>query len=77
MMKIHNKRELQITATNHSADIDYKDFMNIYRHCTDKRYKILIYNSQYSFVKFRHNSELKVMSLDSMQKRLQNFYKFS
>ena len=77
MMKIHNKRELQITATNHSADIDYKDFMNIYRHCTDKRYRILIYNSQNSSVKFRHNSELKEMSLDSMQKRLQNFYKFS
>ena len=76
-MKIHNKQELQITATNHSADIDYKDFMNIYRHCTDKRDKILIYNSQYSFVKFRDNSELKEMSLDSMQKRLQNFYKFS
>ena len=51
IMKIHNKQELQITATNHSADIDYKDFMNIYRHCTDKRDKILIYNSQYSFVK--------------------------
>ena len=77
IMKIHNKQELQITATNHSADIDYKDFMNIYRHCTDKRDKILIYNSQYSFVKFRDNSELKEMSLDSMQKRLQNFYKFS
>ena len=29
-MKIHNKRELQNIA-NHSADIDYKDFMNIYK----------------------------------------------
>ena len=26
IMKIHNKRELQSIATNHSADIDYKDF---------------------------------------------------
>ena len=25
--KIHNKRELQNIATNHPADIDYKDFM--------------------------------------------------
>ena len=25
IMKIHNKRELQQFATNHSADIDYKD----------------------------------------------------
>ena len=31
ILKIHNKRELQNIAINHSADIDYKDFMNIYR----------------------------------------------
>ena len=31
LMKIHNKRELQNIATNPSADIDYKDFLNIYR----------------------------------------------
>ena len=30
MMKIHNKKELQKIATNHSANIDYKDFMKIY-----------------------------------------------
>ena len=29
IMKIHNKRELQNIATNHSADIDYKDFLKI------------------------------------------------
>ena len=34
MMKINNKRELQNIAINHSADIDYQDFMNIYRECT-------------------------------------------
>ena len=27
IMRIDNKRELQNIATNHSADIDYKDFM--------------------------------------------------
>ena len=35
-MKIYNKRALQNIVTNHSADIDYKDFMNIYRHCTSE-----------------------------------------
>ena len=30
-MKINNKRELQNIAINHSADIDYQDFMKIYR----------------------------------------------
>ena len=34
IMRINNKRELQNIATNHSADIDYKNFMKIYRECT-------------------------------------------
>ena len=34
IMKINNKRELQNIAINHSADIDYKDFMKIYKECT-------------------------------------------
>ena len=34
IMKINNKRELQNIATNHSADIDYKDLLKIYRECT-------------------------------------------
>ena len=32
--KINNRRELQNIAFNHSADIDYQDFMKIYRECT-------------------------------------------
>ena len=34
IMKINNRRELQNIATNHSADIDYKDLLKIYRECT-------------------------------------------
>ena len=38
-MKINNKRgELQNIAINHSADIDYQDFMKIYRECTKELY---------------------------------------
>ena len=33
-MKTHNKKELQNTAINHSANIDYKDFIKIYKKCT-------------------------------------------
>ena len=33
IMKIHNKRELQQIAINHSADIENKDFLKIYRNC--------------------------------------------
>ena len=35
------KTELQQIATNRSADIDYKDFMNIYRKCTSEPYFFL------------------------------------
>ena len=41
IMKINNKRELQNIAINHSADIDYQDFMKIYRKCTREPYKFL------------------------------------
>ena len=34
IMKTHNRRELQQIAINNSADIDYKDFLKIYRNCT-------------------------------------------
>ena len=38
IMKIHNKRELQNIAFNYSADIDYKDFLKIYRNYTKEPY---------------------------------------
>ena len=41
IMKIHNNRELQNIAINHSADIDYKNFMKIYRKHTTKLYSFL------------------------------------
>ena len=41
IMKISNKRELQNIAINHSVDIDYQDFMNIYRECTREPYNVL------------------------------------
>ena len=41
IMKINNKRELQNIAINHSADIDYQDFMKIYRECTREPYNFL------------------------------------
>ena len=41
IMKINNKSELQNIVINHSADIDHKDFMKIYRECTKKTYSFL------------------------------------
>ena len=41
IMKIIDKSELQNIAINHSSDIDYKDFMAIYRECTRERFNFL------------------------------------
>ena len=41
IMKINNRKELQNIAVNHSADIDYQDFINIYRECTREPYSFL------------------------------------
>ena len=42
IMKIPNKRELQQIAINHSSDIDFKDFVRIYKKCTDEPYSFLV-----------------------------------
>ena len=42
IMKIPNKRELQQIALNHSSDIDFKDFMNIYNKSTKEPYSFLV-----------------------------------
>ena len=41
IMKINNRKELQNIAINHSADIDYQNFINIYRECTKEPYTFL------------------------------------
>ena len=42
IMKIPNKRELQQIVLNHSSDIDFKDFMNIYNKSTKEPYCFLV-----------------------------------
>ena len=41
-MKIPNKRELRQIALNHSSGIDFKDFLKIYKKCTDAPYSFLV-----------------------------------
>ena len=41
-MKIPNKTELQQIAFNHSSDIDFQDFMNLYKKYTAKQYSFLV-----------------------------------
>ena len=42
IMKIPNKRELQQIALNHSSDIDFKDFIRIYKKCTAETDSFLV-----------------------------------
>ena len=45
VMKIPNKKELQQTASNHLSDIDFQDFLNLYKKCTAKPYPFLVINT--------------------------------
>ena len=40
-MKVNNRKVSQNIAINYSADIDYKDFMKIYRECIKESYSFL------------------------------------
>ena len=41
IMKVNHRKNLQNIAINHSADVDHKDFMKIYRECTKEPYSFL------------------------------------
>ena len=41
-MKITNKRKLQQIAFNHSAYMDFQEFMNLYEKCTQKPYSFFV-----------------------------------
>ena len=41
IMENNSKRELQNIAINHSADIDYGDFIKSYRECTKEPYSFM------------------------------------
>ena len=42
ILKIQNKRELQQFAFNHSSDIDFEAFMNLYKKFIEKIYSFLV-----------------------------------
>ena len=43
IMKILHKQDFQQIAYNHSSDIDFEDFMNIYKTCTAEPYYFCSY----------------------------------
>ena len=40
--KIQNKRELRNISEDNSADLEYKDFLKLYKHFTSKPYSFMI-----------------------------------
>ena len=57
-MKIPNKRELQQITFNHSSDIDFPDFINLYKTFTAKPYSFLFIDTTLAsdnFSRFRTN----------------------
>ena len=57
-MKIQNKRELQQIALNHSSDIDFKDFREIYKKYTDEPFSFLVNDATVAsdnLMRFRKN----------------------
>ena len=57
-MKILIKREFQQIALNHSLDIDYKDFIKIYKKCTKEPYTFSVNDKTFQSsdpLRFRHN----------------------
>ena len=70
ILKINNTRELQSIVTNHSADIDYQDFFNIYKECTEEPYFFLTIDTKLPaskkiffrmFIKMTLTDELKIL----------------
>ena len=58
IMKIPNKRELQQIASNHSFDIDFNDFMKLYKEYTKEPYSFLVNDmtlSSDNLLRFRKN----------------------
>ena len=64
IMKSHNKRELQSIAINHSADVDYKDFINIYREYTSEPYSFLTIDTALHYIHYKITLTVEVKILD-------------
>ena len=53
IMKINNRKDLQQIAIDNSADIDYKDFLKIYRNCKKEPYFFFTIDFYNPTMKFR------------------------
>ena len=57
-MKIPSKQELQQTMFNYSPNIDFQNFMNLYKKCTEKPFSFLVIDTALALdnpARFRKN----------------------
>ena len=57
-MNISNKKELQQLASNHSSEIDFRNFVNLYKDYTKKPYLFIVNDKTLSSdnpLRFRKN----------------------
>ena len=55
IMKINDRKDLQQIAIDHSADIDYKDFLKIYKNYTKEPYSFFTIDVHNPTMKFTKN----------------------
>ena len=49
IMKVPNKRKTQQIESNHSSDIDFKDFIKLYKDYTEEPYSLLVNDTALSW----------------------------
>ena len=63
LMKIGNKKELKSIAEENSGYLDFKDFLKIYNHCTDKPYSFMMVDTRpTAHITFKKNFDEALMS---------------
>ena len=84
-MKINNRKELQNIAINHSAEIDYKDFIKVYRECTKEPFNFLTIDTTLPasnplrftkicliLIKMKVTDQIKILDRNIMQNETQH-----
>ena len=64
LMKMGNKKELKSITEENSGHLDFKDFLKIYNHCTDKPYSFMMVDTRPTArVTFKKNFDEPLMSV--------------
>ena len=74
MMKIPNIKELQQIGSNHLSDIDFKNFMKIYKDYTKEPYSFLVNNTSLSSdntLRFRKNLKMSFSEIKSINNKVE------